>query len=142
MADQLADYRTWVAAVKASGGVPTAFPGSTPPRPAARYTAAQIAQLQAAKRLGPPVLWAAGKQYGYYLAPPAIASAAQALGVATAAETAAGADKLKRQWFGNFAVDFGGAVKKWALLGLLGYAVLRFGPSLVGMMRSQRGHHG
>lgn len=58
----------WQAAVKAKGGLPIVFPSqagaSLVRKPAERYPAAIIAQL----KLGEPVLWTVGKQFGYYKA--------------------------------------------------------------------------
>lgn len=66
-----AGYATWLAwtrDVAAAGGVAVAAPeqaGSYAGLPAARYPAAVIAQ----RKMGTPLLWTTGKQYGYFLAP-------------------------------------------------------------------------
>lgn len=133
MADERAEYRSWGATVKASGGAVTAFPtGPSKGAPAARYPMAVVAQLQAAKRVGAPGAVSADKAYGYYLAPPNIVKAAGVLAQATPDEIRAGADKLMASWD---PFNLSGRIRKYALiaagLGIVGAGLYFLAPGLI-----------
>lgn len=130
MADVQA-YRSWAQQMKAAGGVVTVFP-SGPSRglPAARFAKPLVAQLQAAKKLGVPGTWSADGAWGYYLAPVAVAKAAEGLSQATKEEIARASETLRRGWFGDFGFELGGTLKKALVIGGIVGGVALLAPPL------------
>jgi len=130
--DARTQYRQWADRVKASGGVVTVFPsGPSRGQPAARYPAARIAELQRTKQLGAPGTWTADRSWGYYLATAPVVQAAKALPDATKQEIASASAQLKRQWFGDFGVEFGGTLKKALIVGTVGVILAQALPPLI-----------
>lgn len=83
-------YASWVASVKANGGVAVAYPNAEPKSyygwPAGRYSASIIAAKMAAKLWRQPDGWTRDKAYGYYVAPQQVKDAARSLGIAKDSE--------------------------------------------------------
>lgn len=138
MAD-LAAYRSWAASVKQAGGVVTVFPsGPSKGQPAARFTKAQVATLQAAKRLGAPGVWSANGGYGYYLATPTVVAAARLLPVPTQDEIDRGAAQLTRSWLGDIGAGVLGDVRKYLVIGGVVLLAVKLGPLAYEMLQARR----